>query len=450
MRGLLWALLVLALTGVLGLSLILGKPTSAVDWRPLRAVAFESDDWGLQGFIPAAGAWEGLDRASMGCGSFPEVYWSSTLEDSTMVADLCRLMNRFQGREGLPPVFQPNYVMSGLGLIALVDGKKSWHRFDLPDLDPRYSRPGLWQAVADGIESGVWWPELHATWHYDPLKRREAALQAGVPAAATDRGIMLFPGSERARELGNWRELEELTIELDHSLAVFQGLFGRSPISVIAPDYHWNRKHEEMWNSRGLKVIQAKKEQKNLAWGRGLRGRLAKIADRSVGRLLHPGRVYLERNCRFEPVQNQDPGAVVTACLEETRLAWDRAQPAIVETHRVNFAHVHPAVVSIGLKCLASYLEELTRPAELMPTFLTDWEISQLQNRGTSWSVRGGRIVVRNGTRSARLITIPAEDLNLARERAGLGPVPNKPHLLALKAGETRILAPKYFDFARY
>ena len=438
-----WFVLILVFVGLLGITLILGKPTGSVDWRALRAVALESDDWGLQGFIPAADSWEGLDRAGIAPGSFPEVYWSSTLEDSTMVADLCLVMSRVQGRDGLPAVFQPNYVMSGLGWLGN-GGDGAWHRFDLPDLDPRYHRPGLWRAVGEGIHSGVWYPEFHATWHYDPALRKAAALQPGDAAKATGRGIMLFPGSERARELGLWRESADLTGELDHSLEVFQRIFGRLPGSVIAPDYTWSARHEDLWESRGLRVIQAKREQRNPEWGGSLIGRLAKAWGRSLERVDHPDRTYLERNCRFEPVQTEDPAAVVSACLEETRQAWRRSEPAIVETHRINFVHTDPAVVETGLNSLADYLEELTRPGEFAPIFLTDWEISQLQGHGTSWCVRSGRVVVRNGTRSSRLMTVPVEALNRAQQQGDLRSTPIVPLLVVLRAGQTRILGPEF------
>ena len=444
-RRLSWFLAIPVLAGLVGLFLVLGRPTGAINWRAMRAVALESDDWGLMGFVPAAGSWEGLDREAIGSGSFPKVYWSSTLEDSNMVADLCGILQRFSGRDGLPAVFQPNYVMSGLGWLGPA-GEGKWRRFDLPDLDPRYPRPGLWQAVAEGTEAGVWYPEFHATWHYDPARRREAALQAGAAAAATGRGILLFPGSERARDLGSWRDGDELTRELDNSQGLFQALFGRSPGSVVAPDYTWSAKHENLWASRGLRIIQGKREQRNPEWGRGLRGRVVKTFGRSFDRVRHPDRVYLERNCRFEPVQARDPASVVAACLEETRLAWRRGEPAIVETHRINFAHTDPAVVETGLNSLVAYLEGLAGHAEPGPIFLTDWEISQLQNLGTSWCVRAGRIVVRNGTRSTRLVMIPVEALNQVRGQGDLRFFPSFPLLVALKAGQTGVLNPEILN----
>ena len=187
------------LVAAAGLAWVLGSPSGAVDWRSVRAVAFESDDWGLQGFVPAEDSWAGLDRSEIGPGRFPPVYWGSTLEDSSAVARLCAVMGRHHGRDGLPAVFQPNYVMSALGWRSGA-GDGQWVRYDLPDLDPRYARPGMWNAVAAGRAAGVWVPEFHATWHYDPNLRRAAALQPGsareaMPCKNLSHRHPCFPGT---------------------------------------------------------------------------------------------------------------------------------------------------------------------------------------------------------------------------------------------------------------
>jgi len=220
--------------GLVAGSFLFGGPRSAVAWRSVRAIAIESDDWGLAGFVPRGDSWRDLDRRALDPGNFPEVYWLSTLEDSSMVGRLNRVLASHTGRDGHPAVLQPNYVMSSLSH----EGDR-WVRHDLPDLPPGYHRPGLWKVVAEGIEGGTWSPEFHATWHYDPDRRKEGALDGELALTVTGRNIMLFPGSERARELGDWRNLGVLQNELDSSLAGFEALFGRKVQSVIAPDYHW-------------------------------------------------------------------------------------------------------------------------------------------------------------------------------------------------------------------
>jgi hypothetical protein len=382
-------------------ALLTAGPRSAVDWRGLRAVALESDDWGLAGFVPSARVWDGLRREDLSPGGFPGVYWNSTLEDSTTVADLAALLALHRGRDGLPAVLQPNYVMSSL---AWEDGR--WHRYDLPDLPRKYQRPGLWAAVAAARRLGVWYPEFHAAWHYDPALRREATVTSAVAREAAARGIMLFPGSEAARELGSWRPIPVLALELDEALAVFERAFGRRPGSLIAPDYTWNGRVESLWSSRSLNVIQAKREQRHPDLPSGTIGRVLKVLERQWAKSTRAGRTYLERNCRLEPAQSPDPEATVVACVRETARAWRRGEPAIVETHRVNFAHADAAVVELGRRSLDTYL---TRVAELPgsgPLFVADGEIASLSRHGTSVRRAGAAVVVRNGSHTRRIVAV--------------------------------------------
>lgn len=377
-------------------------PPGAVDWRAVRAVAFESDDWGLSGFVPAAEAWDGLPQQELSPGPFPPVYWNSTLEDSATVAALAGVLGAHRGRDGLPAVLQPNYVMSAL---AWEDGQ--WRRHDLPHLPLAYRRPGLWTAVGEAVDAGVWQAEYHAAWHYDPQRRRDAVAAGGVAALAASRGVMLFPGSEEARELGPWRPTAELAAELDEGLRIFNGVFGRAPGSLIAPDYTWDGRCESLWESRGLTVIQAKREQRHPRLPRGPAGRVLKVVERQWARAAHPARTYLERNCRLEPVQAPDPAAVAKTCLEDTRRAWARGEPAIVETHRVNFAHAEPAVAATGRRVLDTYLAGVCGGPGQAPVFLTDAEIAALARRGASAHVTGSGVVLRNGARSRRLAVVP-------------------------------------------
>ena len=442
-------LVILVLLAGLTALWLCGAERSAADWGRVHAVAFESDDWGLAGFVPRADVLQGLDRSALAGDRFPTVYWESTLEDSATVDRLTLLLLRFRDGSGLPPVFQGNYIMSSyeyVGWLA-VNGQKSdtaqsagssgagtfpnavnpavaavpWRRYDLPAFPASYERPGLWAAVGMAIAQGVWQAELHGSFHYDPQRRRDAVSRDPLAREAAVRGVLVFPGSHRAWELGPWRPTSQLAEELDNSLRLFQELFGRPPHSVIAPDYVWDERCEELWVSRGLKVIQAKREQRHPRRRGGSAGeRLVKALDRAAGRLFHPDRTYLERNCRLEAVQAVDWRQVAIACYEDVQRAWQRGEPAVVETHRVNFVHLSPEVAEAGHQALAQLLAMLTAGKDPALAFLTDGEIAQLSRTGTSWCLRGERIVVRNYSHSRRVVRVPR--VTLADTK--LGPLP--------------------------
>lgn len=393
---------ILGLVALLGAGFLAGGDRGAVRWSALRAVVFESDDWGLAGFVPEAGAWDGLDRDALAPGRFPPVYWGSTLEDSAAVAGLAAVLAAATGRDGRPAVLQPNYIVG-----AQEWRNDRWLETRLPDLPAAYRRPGLWPAVAAAVDRGVWYPEYHGAWHYDPSRRREAVAADPLSRRVAERGILLFRGSEAARELGPWRPLPVLAAELEAGLATFRRCFGRPPGSLIAPDYAWNARLEGLWARHGLTVVQGKGEQRNPDLPPGLAGRALKFAARRWVKVARPGMVYLERNCRFEPVQAPDPAAVTARCAAQVRRAWARGEPAVVETHRVNFAHTDPAVAALGRRELGRLLADLAPDG---PLYLTDTEVAQLAQRGVSARMGGdGQVIVRNGTRARRVAVVPGE-----------------------------------------
>ncbi|MFO7653145.1 MAG: hypothetical protein R6X25_04910 [Candidatus Krumholzibacteriia bacterium] len=425
-----WLLATTAIVTLLGGGWLLSGARSAVDWSAARAVVLESDDWGLCGFVPHADSLDGLRREDLARSGFPPVYWGSTLEDSAAVADLCTVLSGCRGRDGLPAVFQPNYIVSSLSYEPPSREGDPWVLRDLPELPAVYERPGLFAAVGRGIAAGVWYPELHGRFHYDPERRREAVGGSEVVRDAAARGILLFPGSERAWELGPWRPREQIAADLDSAMAVFTRLFGRAPGAVIAPDYVWSGRCEDLWSDRGLRVVQAKREQRHPERHGGLGDRALKVAGRALDRVRRQQMSYLERNCRLETAQHEDPAAAGRRCIAEVQRAWRRGEPAIIETHRVNFAHVDPGVARQGRESLEQVLTRLAG-AEPGPLFLTSVEVAQAGRRGTSWSRRGDRTVVRNLSHGRKPVWVP--------------PPPGAPasspgRLILLAAGEVRVL----------
>ena len=430
-------LLVLAIgLGVVS-GLVWGRSRAQVDWQRARVVCIQSDDWGLCGFLPDSTALVGLDRQALSPGDFPEVYWNSTLEDSAMVADLVAVLAEHRGRDRLPVVFQANYIMASQGYTAQPDsGQDHWTKFVLPQVPPAYERRGLWTAVDAGIQAGVWQPELHGHWHYDPLIRQAAAVDNPVVAFSSSHQIILFPESEYAWELGPWRDPAILDAELDLSLSAFEDLFGNPVHSIIAPDYIWNDSHEKRWLSRGLTVIQGQREQR-FARHRGMLGRVHKVAHRIWTRSTRLDRTYLDRNCLFEPVQHQDPQATTRDAIATTEAAWNRGEPVVLEAHRINFAHLDSTIHALGRQEFDHLLDSLDAGE---PLYLADGELAGLTRRGTSWAVRGDQVVVRNLCRTRRIVVVPEDALSVLARRMGQKSWSQGSMAVALGPGESQVL----------
>ncbi len=410
------ALLVL----VAALSVLLAGSRSCGDWRSARIVAIESDDWGLCAFVPTAETAAAIDATGMSADQTPAVYWGSTLEDSAAVDRLSRICRRTRGRGELPAVFQPNYIMGSLNCeptdgagVEFAPGPIagwSWRRRLLPELPIDYSRPGLWSAVTAAMADQVWSPELHGLYHYDPADRIAAAVADPAAAAAAMAGVLAFPGSQYSYELSPTRPLSLLGDELELSVASFTELFGRRPRSVVAPDYVWNRSHEKMWRDAGIAIIQSKREQRWVGVGGAITNRIYKVLERSWRRITDPDLVYLERNCRFEPAQEGPGAGTVENCLESVLAAWKRGEPAIIETHRVNYVNLDSEITDRCFADLAELLSSIAAQPGPRPQFVDDSELAQLQRRGTSWRLVPGAVIVRNITNSHRVVPVPLPD----------------------------------------
>jgi len=404
-------LLILAVVGLLfAVSFIFLRPRSAVDWTAAKAVVIESDDWGFCGFIPDLERVGFVDIAAIEPGNFPRVYNHSTLETAADVTRMARLLMAHEGRDGLPVVFQPNYIMAALSYEP-ADGDGSWRRTDLPDLPADYDRPELWTAVEDAVRAGVWWPEYHGLWHYNPDHRRAVVAVNAEAARAAGAGLLFFPGMARSFELSRDRDPEVLAAELGEGLAIFESLFGRRPYSVIAPDYAWDHRRELMWLDGGVRIVQAKREQRSLTkLGASTWDRMSKVGERSWRHLTERRISYLNRNCRLEGAQTEDAAQHADICLDNVKSAWYNGEPAIIGTHRVNYAHLDSASAEIGFNTLAYVLETLGEKPDERPLYLTDHEVAQLMRDGTSARDTGDRVFLRNLTHSRRPVLLPGRD----------------------------------------
>lgn len=389
---------------LLGLSLLLGGSPSLVDWRASRVVVIESDDWGLCGYAPDAAALAGVELGGLRAGKIPAAYLNSTLEDSAAVASLAAVLAAFRGRDGGPAVLQPNYIMGwqDVSTAADVPGGVSISTGCLPDLPALYQRPGLWPAVAEAVGAGVWYPEYHGLWHYDPDSRAAVVARDPLAAAAAERGILVFQHSNRSFELGEARAPAAVAGELAVGLKAFTQIFGRRPDAVVAPDYLWSRRHELMWRAAGLTIIQSRREQRHPDY-ESTTGRLRKVLAQSLRRLTEHRLVYLDRNVRLETAQVGDPDLAASRAARRVRLAWRRGEPAVVESHRVNYAHLDAAIAAGGRRALSELLSDLGSE----PLYLTDVEVAGLARAGTSWRRAGNCLWVRNLTHSRRPLLLP-------------------------------------------
>jgi hypothetical protein len=363
----------------------LTHPTShqTVDWRRLKAVVLESDDWGLCAWVPDDAAHRALADSPAFRTPAGRVYGRSTLEHAADVTRLVATLLEFRGRDGQAPVWQANTVMASPDYARLAP-PFTCDRLPLlrdPAYPSRWERPGLREAIEHARQAGVWWPELHGLVHL-PESAWLAALRAGARDALAAHAQQCFvceaveaSAEYDAREPSGLRRRA-----LVQAVAWFHERFGRRPESLIAPDYRWDDQLEADAAAEGITALQGRSEQ----MGRPLRRLRHGLARRRWQR--GSGRPFdLPPRIAFEPRGDASGQARLGAAhaRRAVHAAWERGMPAVVSSHRVNYAHLDPDWSAAGRRALADLLGPLARDGAI---FLTDAEVCSLDRHG--WSLR--------------------------------------------------------------
>ena len=363
-----------------------------LDWRRLKAVVLESDDWGLC-------AWSADEQALRVLADTPAFrspsgrrYAGSTLESAADVRALAETLAEFRGGDGFPPVWQPNLVVAAPDYPRLRAPQFECDHvplLDYPEVPPRWRRPGAWNEMLKAAEEGLWWPELHGL-HHIPETGWLVALRRGIADArrAHEQQSAVCTAVEVSGEYDPSEPPRDRTRRLELAVAKFSALLGRVPTSFCPPDYRWDERTEADAERLGIRILQGRGEQHG---ARFPRLRRALLRQRWPGdfnpRLDMPPRIAFEPRALETSAERVNAEAVQRAARE----AWQRGQPAVVSTHRVNYVHLDPSWSAAGRAQLRDLLMRLVSDGAV---FVTDSEVRQLLER--SWSLReiGGRGVL--------------------------------------------------------
>ncbi len=355
-----------------------------LDWCRLRSVVIESDDWGLCGWVPDDQAHRVLADQPAFRSEAGLRYGRSTLESARDVAELAAVLLQVRGGDGLPPVLQANTIVASPDFEKLAPEAPESAEPPLVgfgDAGGRWERPGLLAAVRRACEQGVWWPELHGL-HHLPLTAWLAALRRGEhdARAALAQRSPICAAAEAGGEFGAGEPREVRARGLREAVRRFEQLFGRRPTSFCPPDYRFDDWLESEAETLGLNTLQGKSEQD----GRPLAGLRRQILKPRFPHFAG-ARFYLPPRIAFEPRGDaRSAGRLgADAAHRAAREAWRRGQPAVLSTHRLNYAHLDEAWSRAGREALAGLLTALVSDGAI---FLTDAEVRSLVER--SWSLR--------------------------------------------------------------
>ncbi len=343
-------------------------------WRCAEPVlVFETDDWGLE-----------RRASSERLRAFGEP--GERADEETETADDLRrlfdVLERHRDAAGRPAAFSANLIVANPDHDAIARD-----RYDVYHEIPIDARVDLHSAYREGVARGVFCAELHGRRHFS-VEEWLADLRRDVPGARQlssehrNGGLSLLKGQGQRyhTEYVCWRtgvepEEETLVRDLKTSLDALERVFGRRPLSTIAPHYVFSARIEKAWRKAGLRFVQGGNYHV-------VRGDGAEYGDSWVSHVMGErspaGLRYLRRSAKFEP-RPERPHQGIAAALPRIQSCFEQKIPAVVDTHRINYTGRYREK---GLQDLSELLDVL-RPQR--PHFLTSPELGEAIDRGGSF-----------------------------------------------------------------
>lgn len=198
------------------------------------------------------------------------------------------------------------------------------------------------KAILEGVEAGVFFPQLHAAEHFWP-----PALMA---AASQDDSVARWGSSEnvpRTEHLpphlqSRWIDASTLPSKplpdaaiakaVEDEVSLFATTFNIWPTVVVPPTFVWDERVEQAWIGQGVRAVITPGCRYE---SRDSMGKLSPPSKRTrTGECVRDSRaIYLVRDIYFEPSIGHRAEDVVERIVDHARLG----RPALVEMHRFNF-----------------------------------------------------------------------------------------------------------------
>jgi hypothetical protein len=324
------------------------------------------------------------------------------LEQAGALTRLAALLKRVHDRTGHPAVMTLGVVLEiPDGPRISATGCREYHGQHLADA--RFER--VRAAMREGIEAGVFSPQLHGQCHYWPpavlaaaqtddsvrgwLVASEPALTESLPSHLQSRWV--DASSLPSRALAPEAIRHAATAEA----VSYQAIFGSAPQVAVATTFVWNAAVEDAWAQAGVEVIITPGRR---ATCRNVEGQPACVdATMLTGERSLAGQTYLVRDVYFEPALGHAPWRLVDDLLARTR----QGRACLAETHRFNFLEARDA-------SLATLEAGLNMALTACPTlrFLSPIDLVRaLQGRDPAWVET--RLMPRLAAWRARLDEIP-------------------------------------------
>lgn len=369
-----WAGIALLLPPVLWLLLLLAfrRPALAAWREPVLhhpVLIIESDDWGPG---PAHHAFA-LRR-------------------------LAACLMKHRDATGRPPVMTLGLTLTLPDSQAIRSAGVPLTYHPLPLTAPVYA--DILAAIREGIEVGVFAPQLHGMAHYWP----EALMRAGQADPKILDWILSGPGQETeslpSPLQSRWVDASvlpsrplpepEIRTAVAEEVDFYRHVFGVAPEVVVPPTFVWTPAVETAWAAQGVRVL--------ITPGHPCRRRDALGRPDCAPTPIHNGQPglggirYLVRDRYFEPARGHSAERGLQALAEKTA----QGRPCLLETHRFNFTGAGAEAALTELDALLRHAlaehpgARFISPAELGEHYRTSGArpVVALGHRLAAWKAR--------------------------------------------------------------
>jgi hypothetical protein len=329
-----------------------------------KIVVFESDDWG------SIRMWNKETRERLlkyGIDNNPFIL-NDALESNSDLELLFEVLSGHKDKNGNNPTF------TGLCLIANPDFDKikndhfqAYHYEPFTTTCSKYpfhdKVPELWQT---GIRSKLFIPQFHGREHLN-VSRWMRALQTGNKALLTafENNVFGISGTVAGQEIPDhlaafdiesYEDINALEFIINDGTKLFSDITGYTARYFVPPNSPGPSELENVLNRSGIDLLN---------YGRIFReprgNGIYKKRFITPGSLNKYGQIFLARNCFFEPsVSQMGKNDFTDFCLSEIKAAFSLHKPAVISTHRVNYAGtIDSENRSNGLKALDAFLKKI-------------------------------------------------------------------------------------------
>jgi hypothetical protein len=308
-----------------------------------KIVAIECDDYG--GIrMPSMEAMKQMKAAGV---TIDESRYNllDTLEDKEDLVTLFETLHSVKGGDGKPVVMSPFVNVANPDFEKMkAGGYKEYFYEPFPKTLQKYGHnDGIMNVWKQGIEAGIFTPEFHGREHVSVQPWLEK-LQAGDPhllfaagygfvAVANIKGIPAYAQEFRPEfYFTNERQKAFLHRSIVEGVKLFEQLFGYTPSAFMPSNSVFHPDFEATVLQTGIPFLVVAHKNPTP----GVSGEMM-FTNFTFRQKIQKGQLnFYVRNCAFEPTDNSYRS--IDGTMKQIAAAFRWNKPAIISTHRVNFA----------------------------------------------------------------------------------------------------------------